>query len=861
MKRIISLICILSVLFCASGVFAELDYGQKVANPGLDFPVDESTVMKNGTLIFEAEDMTIGPDMTVMEDDSASGGYMVKATESGMISNADELANPSMVLNFTADSSNTYYFWVRIKTPANTNSSIHYSINGQAYATLWCLFNEGNDWEWKLLGSANLTAGEASVEFKRRLRGFTMDKIVITSNTSYASNGDGLDELTYENSQSSALIYDLPDIVPIESHPRLLVTEEGLPAFIAKMSSEELAPMYEKCLALVDEELDCDMGGTKYDDSLMTKLKARAIAYLTGARDENHARQTIEYMKEYFTTCYYNPKIGDITRNIGDCMFTGAIIYDWCYDVMTEADKEYFIRYFKTLAAQKECGYPPTNMLAISGHLGEQEIFQDLLGAGVACYDEDPEMYNLAAGRLFQEMVESRKAFNDTGAHPVSFEYAMWRHACEGVADLIYSRMGYGHIFGDNMYLPSYRFMYARLGMGKWIKDGDSFEYAYNTKYDYDTYDYQDMTIIGNLYRDPYLRGQYIRDMAIKSNAFNFWVLICAEPDVDFKSEETLPLAYMASEPQTSIIARTSWKHGIDSPAAVAYLDGHERIINDHPHMSIGQFSLYYKGNLAIDSGNYNGSAGGYGSSHDKNYYKRTIASNCVTVFDPDEKFYWATGNGPGIGYLYGTGEEVANDGGQKFRINVRDYDEFKEIDAMARTDGSYIGPNKQTPEFSYLKTDLTNAYSDKISEYNRYMVFMDLDNEDYPAALVVFDVVESSNKAFKKVWNLHSIEEPEVSGNTTVISRTEDGFNGKLVNKTLLPETGNFNIEKVGGEGMEYMVNGVNYPNDDHEGTKTDSGSWRIELSPVKESTKDTFLNAMYVTDYDRNLPELRCV
>ena len=45
MKRIISLICILSVLFCASGVFAELDYGQKVANPGLDFPVDESTAV------------------------------------------------------------------------------------------------------------------------------------------------------------------------------------------------------------------------------------------------------------------------------------------------------------------------------------------------------------------------------------------------------------------------------------------------------------------------------------------------------------------------------------------------------------------------------------------------------------------------------------------------------------------------------------------------------------------------------------------------------------------------------------------------------------------------------------------------
>ena len=37
-----------------------------------------------------------------------------------------------------------------------------------------------------------------------------------------------------------------------------------------------------------------------------------------------------------------------------------------------------------------------------------------------------------------------------------------------------------------------------------------------------------------------------------------------------------------------------------------------------------------------------------------------------------------------------------------------------------------------------------------------------------------------------------------------------------------------------------------------------TEDGKWRIELSPKADSENDVFLNAMYVTDNDKNLPEL---
>ena len=854
MKKIISGICIAIALSCFSTAFAEVSYGIKVKNPFLDLPVDEATIMKNGAIIYEAENMVYDSTINVIQDDSVSGGAYLKTTGDG-ITEASALTNPTISFTYTVNEANTYYFWVKMRTyNATTNSSIHYSLNGGGYQTLWGFAEEGNPWQWRLLGSSTLTEGTATLEFKKRLSGFQMDKVLITSNTSYSAEGScDPESFSADSSAPADGVFPEPPYYPIDGHPRLIITKAYLPQFKQNLQSDELAPMFKNCLAFADEELNCNMGGTKYDDAMLNKLKARAIAYISGARDDVHARQTIDYMKQYMSTCYYNPSIGDITRNIGDCMFTGAIIYDWCYDQMTSADKDFFIRQFKILAGQKEIGYPPIKMPCdISGHSGEQEIFQDLVGAGIAIYDEDKEMYDLAAGRLFANMAPSRTYFNKTGAHPVTLEYSFWRHSNEGVADLIFSRMGYGHIFGDDMYRPAIKNIYQRLGMGKWVKNGDSFQYAYNTSFEYDTYDYQEMTIMGNLYKNPYLRGQYIRDMAIKGNQFNFWAMVCAEPDAPIKSEEDMPLAYKSTYPLTSVTARTSWKHGIDSPAAVVYMEGREKVIADHQHMKLGDFSVYYKGNLAIDSGTYNGSSGGYGCEHDINYYKRTISGNCVTVFDPNEQFYFSLNSCGTDGYFNKTGTKVSNDGGQIFRENIANLDRFLSMKDFARTDAVYIGPNEKTPEFSYLKTDLTNAYSDKIKNYNRYMAFMDLDNEKYPAALVVFDVVESSNKSFKKTWNLHCIEEPEINGNTTTIKRTEHGFGGKLVNKTFLPSENGFTIDKVGGPGKEAWVNGHNYLSKPNANTINESADWRIEISPSYENCSDSFLNAMYVTDAD---------
>ena len=71
-----------------------------------------------------------------------------------------------------------------------------------------------------------------------------------------------------------------------------------------------------------------------------------------------------------------------------------------------------------------------------------------------------------------------------------------------------------------------------------------------------------------------------------------------------------------------------------------------------HQHLDQNQFTIYYNGYLAIDSGaDYTETE----SPHYLNYYRRTVAHNTMLVYDPQEKFFWSDNLLP-----------AANDGGQR---------------------------------------------------------------------------------------------------------------------------------------------------------------------------------------------------
>ena len=314
--------------------------------------------------------------------------------------------------------------------------------------------------------------------------------------------------------------------------------------------------------------------------------------------------------------------------------------------------------------------------------------------------------------------------------------------------------------------------------------------------------------------------------------------------DVDLKPKPIvdLPRTRYFGPPFGWMVARTGW----DDRSVIAEMKINEVNFNNHQHMDAGAFQIYYQGALAIDSGVYTGSSGRYGSPHCRNYYWRTIAHNCLLIYDPDEEFRSRSGYG--------------NDGGQRLP-NGRS--EPRTLDVLLDPKNGYrtgkvlaqgFGPDPQTPGFSLLKGDITAAYSDKIREVIRSFVFLNLRDDKTPAALIVFDRVVSSNPDFKKCWLLHSMERPQVSQSEITIDRTEHGQQGRLVLNTLLPEPPNRETETIGGPGKEYWVLGKNFANDQEprrlERSSMELGNWRVQVSPKETSAESLFLNVMQVTD-----------
>lgn len=826
---------------------------EKVNNPSLDIAGSGTYQMVDGTFVFEAEDMTYRKTMALVATSEASGGYALR-TNTDFRQVYDPNAEPEAYIDFVSDTSETVYLWFRVKTTNGNADSIFYNLGGNEYMAKHFsseLLEDPQVYYWRYITAfENFEEGKAiRFNIQQRERDFFLDKVVFTTDINFSPVN--MDDVPGTANADYSDLYNEPPVKPIEGHPRVFFTKDDIPEIIENIQTDEMRSVYLQTVQAGDKEINPTLDTSlkrNYNYALIENLVSRALLYALGLRDEAYGRVAVENMLEYIRTVRFNLSLGDETRAVGATMTMAGCVYDWCYDLMTDDEKAYTIRRLKALARQTEVGYPPSALTSISGHTGEGEVFAYPLLCGIAIYDEDPEMYNLAAGRIFDEMAEARNLWLSSGAHNVGNDYGGGtRFAWELFAELLFSGIDSEGVLATNEQLvnTTKTFMHYRLPTGSTFKIGDSYSWAaWEPRTWWRTYKliFEEMAAMSD---DPYVRQASLVDKSILGNTttYNNVVpdLIAAQPNKETKMFDSLPLVNKTNYPFTSIQARTNWTMGIDSNAAVVDFEAREKLPGDtHAHADFGSFQIYYKGYLTGQTGLYQGKGGAWGSTHYWNYSSRTISNNCMTVFDPNDTSF---GN-------------QSNDGGQNM---ITAYDKFEDYIAQedpAVTDAYYIGPNEETPEFSFVKTNLTNAYGEKVQNHERSMVFMDLDNDDYPAAVVVFDDVTSSDKSFRKAWLLHSLYEPEISGNTSVIKRDDNGYNGKLVNVTMLPEEPD--ITTVGGEGNEYLVNGTNYPNADYDTAEPESAGWRIEVSPSKENTRDYFLNSMYVTDCDGDLPQL---
>ena len=858
-KRTAGVILAAALIFLCSGFFAHA----KTAN---------NLVTNGGTLIVEAEDLKF--DETVYKLVTGDETFMSGGAAIGMNTATPEdktnqpIDAPAHIdLSFEADVAGTYTVWVR-----NTA----YQVNSGANS-LWISLADGNynymslngnsdAYAWSRLGSLVVKEGEVgSVRIRRRQRGspITMDKFVITSNPLYMPQG-----ISGENTKDFTLPadeYEIPKVTPPQERPRLWFRASDIETIRENFTNPKNANAYSHWRYMLKKShsgrFPTNTGHGNYDTRTMAIAEAKAFDYAINGNEQS-GNTALSMAENMLATADFTGYIFEV-RAYGHLIASVSKIYDWCYPLIkndTERKNEIIYK-CEVFATKLSIGYPPRKLGTITSHGSESQVLLDLLSLGIAAYNERPDIYNYVAGKLYGEFVKPRQYWNRSHSYHQGSGYVGARFYWDIVSNLIFSRMtGNDRVFitdstlnpeyGDsyeNMRGVFYESLYRLRPDGQFLRLGDDYnEYCtYKGQY-WTAYNY--MFFYGaNYFSDPYLLDRFLTttknanadytDLAFSEGGANqgtyssVMYLILNNPNLEPADISELGKTMYCPGPNGMMLARTGWDINIDEPSSsnnvVALMKIGERNAANHNHRDSGSFQLYYKGILASESGFYDT----YGNDHDSKYHKTSIAHNVITVR---------------TGEIAGGGQRTSMGEPSHFEIWMNDG--YKTGEVLAHE----YGPDAQNPEYSYIKGDVADAYSSGVEEATRSMLFMPLENSDYPAAMVVFDKVTSSDAAYKKSWLLHMQEEPAVNSNENRISvtRTQDGYGGKMDVQTLLPINAEYTT--IGGEGHEFEVNGVNYP---IQGTinsrwPTESGWGRVEISPSENNLTDYFLNVLTVSD-----------
>jgi len=301
-------------------------------------------------------------------------------------------------------------------------------------------------------------------------------------------------------------------------------------------------------------------------------------------------------------------------------------------------------------------------------------------------------------------------------------------------------------------------------------------------------------------------------------------------------SYTSLPLAMrMGAGTTEHIVFRDGWTP--DSTQITILAGDH---FTDHQHFDAGQFLIYDRGALTVDGGAYDEMNKPNG--HWNEYADRTLAHNCLLIYDPGQVL--AKGYG--------------NDGGQTVLRGLQHHGDWQMYQAHRQREHLNTGEvsayeSDNAGRFCYARVNLKQAYGDKVTAYDRQFVY--LPHQNY---FVVFDRVSAASETFQKRWLLHFQDAPAVDGTTPEAGVTSfpgarvttERHTGVLFVDTLLPA--DHTVTVVGGPGYEYFnsFNGRNYPpaHPSAAAEARESGRWRIEVAPNRAERDDEFLHAFQI-------------
>ena len=723
--------------------------------------------------------------------------------------------NGELAFTFRVDRAGDYQLCSNAASPSR-DVAIYakFSLDGEPPRRRVVFPARGRDIDWERLMRLTLTEGTHTLKVTLP-ESITLDYMV-------------LEPMPGNPPVPAAAVAYRPEITPPASHPRVLLTPENLPKVRENMEHPENAPAAQKIRELASAPLQLPQkdGVTVYDRNYLLQIEARAFLYALSG-DSRRGREAVEAVKAYLQQVDFD-NLMDVTRLVGHTIFVTAEVYDWCYPLLSDAEKQELRTGMLKLGRDTEIGWPPFRQSVINGHGNEAQLSRDFLSMAIAVYDEDPEPYRLCAYRIFEEMVPAHNYEYRSGRHTQGSNYGPYRFSWDMNLALIFRAMTGKDIFSADFAKVPYFWIYMMLPDWEMFDDTDVF-FEHGKPFRYG----ETLLSMFSYTGDPLLKSEFLRQngLAWSSRTMPVQFLLFNRPEVAASADfEKLPLTRVFTEPLASLIARTGWEFGPDSRTAVVEMKSGHYNRHDHQHMDAGAFQIFYRAPLAVDIGVY----GHWGGHYDFTFAKRTIPHNAMLIYDPDEKF-----SVPG------------NDGGQRFiktmPWTIQQVLDHPEIHNAGRNVATYVGPDADRPLFSHIKGDLATAYSShKVKAYERSFVFTRLDRPETPAMLIVYDHVVSTRPEFRKYFLLNTIAQPEIRETTIRVEHALPGGKpGELFVTRVLPKADNVEITTAGdGKAMEFFREKVEMP----PRNRMLSRGWRTMISPKTPAAEDRFLHVMQI-------------
>ena len=634
----------------------------------------------------------------------------------------------------------------------------------------------------------------------------------------------------------------VPPATPTSAHPRVLFTADKLPAIRAAFNSSENVKERRYLLGSANRYTSSptDPSNGNYSASALDCIRSNAFLYqITGI--QLYGYRAIKLMKEFLLNLGSIPG-SNICRRYGETMFSAACVYDWCYPLLTSADREQLIRgvQHKCCENKMEVGFPPAGSVtqhAISGHGSERQILRDYLSFAIAIYGNDSTWYKYVAKRIYQDYV------------PVRNEYYKSHYSPQGLSGYLAIRFGSdlwsawllktatGQLpYADQTNMKAVlHSAYSRVTNGDDLIFGEGDDESHSEWQSGREILRQLATsgmIAGYLFNDPIaMRWAEYADHNGYVDSVSFMILRSSgiDHDINRRHEGLSPICYNGGFIGT-LVAHNKWTNAAvsdpdDSVSVLMKIGG--RTTANHDHQDAGSFQIYYKALLAGDAGYYDV----YNSEHHLHYHQATIAHNSIVL-------YRSTGS-----TTYTVIQQNAP--GETSSFNTwKTSDDYK----TAEVKGVAYKQESGTADYAYIAGDIADAYdSSVVTRLDRRMLAVfKTNNPDVPMYFFVFDYIVTTNASDKKVFLIHTLVPPEIDAATN--SATITVSQGKLVVQPVYCGKGSPVLEAVEcNKSTHYNVGGSNF---DTVNNKDDCYWGRLEISPNQNSKYLPMLNVMFVAD-----------